>query len=244
MELPYNKLICGDCIATMQRWPSHSIDLMVTSPPYNVGIKYDIYNDKRPYQEYLDWCRRWLIEILRLLKDDGRFCLNHYLSCGSAKFRSSPLMDLNTIAQKVGFKHHGLAVWEDRTLPKRTAWGSWLSASAPYIYSPYEGILILYKNRWKKLQKGISTIEPEEFMEACSGVWKIQPVTRKTGHPADFPIKLPSRCIKLFSYENDIVLDPFAGSGTTCLAAKQLNRRYIGIELSPSYYQIAEERLK
>lgn len=132
--LPLNKIYNMDCVEGMKRLPENSIDLCVTSPPYNCGINYDSYNDNREWNEYYEWCREWLKEVFRVLKPDGRFCLNHYLSLGQMDNRHAPLMDLNYICTKeIGFKHHGLAVWDDITLTKRTAWGSWISASAPYV---------------------------------------------------------------------------------------------------------------
>jgi len=239
-----DRIICGDCIEVMRQIPSNSIDLVITSPPYNVGIKYDEYHDDIEWGQYFEWSRKWLYEIYRILKNDGRFCLNHYLSIGQSGNRHSPLMDLNWMAKEIGFKHHGLAVWTDATLTKRTAWGSWLSASAPYINSPYEGILILYKNKWKKERKGKSTISKEEFIESCSGIWNIKPDNKREKHPATFPEELPRRCINLLSYEGDIVMDPFNGIGTTTVVAKKLKRHYIGIEISENYCKIARERLK
>ena len=232
----------GDCIEVMKNLPNDIIDLVVTSPPYNCGIKYDIYNDAIDWVEYYNWCKEWLKEIYRIMKDDAKFCLIHYLSLGKSNNRQAPLMKLNTIAESVGFKHHALAIWWDITLTKKTAWGSWLSASAPYINSPFEGILILYKKYWKKIQKGITNIEKDEFIEACSGVWKIQP-ERNRLHPAPFPEKLASRCIKLLSYEGDMILDPFLGSGTVAVVSKKLNRKCIGIELSEQYCNISKNRL-
>jgi len=136
------------------------------------------------------------------------------------------------------FKHHGLAIWTDITLTKRTAWGSWLSASAPYVNSPYEGILILYKERWKKADNGISTISKEDFMKLTTGVWNMAP-DHKRLTLATFPEELPSNCINLLSYENDIILDPFMGSGTTGVVARKLKRNFIGIEIDPGYVKIA-----
>jgi site-specific DNA-methyltransferase (adenine-specific) len=130
----------------------------------------------------------------------------------------------------------------DITLTKRTAWGSWLSASAPYINSPFEGVLILYKDRWKRDTKGVSTISKDEFIEACHGIWKIQP-ERNREPPAAFPVALPRRCINLLTYEGDIILDPFNGSGSSSVAAKETGRRYIGFELSPNYCEYANKRL-
>jgi site-specific DNA-methyltransferase (adenine-specific) len=222
--------------------PNNSIDLIVTSPPYNLSIPYDLWDDTMSVSDYFKWCSEWLFECFRVLKPDGRLCLNHYLSCGTSEKRFAPLMRLNCIAEDIGFKHHGCAVWDDRTISKRTAWGSWLSASAPYLNSPYEGILVLYKERWKKDRSGQSDITSKEFMEIASGVWKIQPChTYDT--IANFPIELPRRCIRFFSYVGDLVLDPFNGAGTTCLAAKQTGRRYIGFEISPAYYLKSLEKI-
>jgi site-specific DNA-methyltransferase (adenine-specific) len=241
--LDIDKIYNEDCLIGMKKLDNNSVDLCVTSPPYNLGIEYDVYNDEMDWDDYYNWSELWLQEVFRVLKPDGRFCLNHYLSCGTSKVRSAPLMNLNCICTKIGFKHHGLAIWDDRTLTKYTAWGSWVSASAPYVNSPHEGILISYKDHWKKDNPGISDITPKEFMEACSGVWKIQP-EGKGQTIANFPIELPMRCIKLLSYKEDVVLDPFMGSGTTGYAAKVLGRHYIGFEISPDYWKIANKRVE
>jgi len=238
-----NKIYNEECVAGMKRLPDNCIDLVVTSPPYNLGIKYDVYNDKRDLQEYYVWSEKWIGEVYRVLKPDGRFCLNHYLSCGTSALRFAPSKDLHCICIKVGFKHHGDAIWNDITLTKRTAWGSWVSASAPYINSPFETIEILYKDRWKKDHKGKSTISDKEFMEACSGVWNIAPEKKRDGCPAPFPKGIPRRCINLLSYTGDLVLDPFNGGGTTTIVAKETGRNYIGFDISENYCKIAETEL-
>jgi len=237
-----NKVICGDCIKIMPELEDESIDLIVTSPPYNIGMEYDNYADKISWEKYYEWCGEWLKEIYRILKKDGRFCLNHYLSCGQSDNRSAPILELNTIARKIGFKHNSLPIWTDRTVIKRTAWGSWLSASAPYIQCPFEGILILFKNKWKKEKKGISTINKEDFIMATLGIWNI-PTDKLRLTPATFPERLAELCINLLSYKDDMVLDPFAGSGTTGVVAKKLGRRYILIEQSQKYVDIINKRL-
>jgi site-specific DNA-methyltransferase (adenine-specific) len=245
-----DKIFIGDCRTILPLVDTSSVNLVITSPPYNLGIIYDSVEDKREWKDYYAWCRLWLSELFRVLKPDGRLCLNHYLSCGSGMggevtiSRSGPLMTLNCICEDIGFKHHGLAIWDDRTITKLSAWGSWLSSSAPYINSPFEGILILYKERWKRDTEGETVISKKEFMEACSGIWKLQPEHKdRSKHPAPFPISLPRRCIKLFSYKGDLVLDPFNGVGATTLAAKLEGRHYIGIDISPAYCNEAESKL-
>jgi len=222
--------------------PDNSIDLILTSPPYNLGIDYGTYKDNLPWEEYYQWCEKWLREIFRILKSDGRFCLNHYLSCGNAEERTAPLMTLNSLSLEIGFKHHGLGVWMDTSLSGLTSWGSWCSASAPYVNSPFEGILILFKEYWKKQSEGKSTIEKGDFMMLCGGAWKIG-TEKKRLTPSPFPKRLPALCINLLTYEDDIVLDPFIGGGTTAAVCKKYKRRYIGIEIDRKICGIAERRV-
>jgi len=238
-----NKVLCGDTLIVLSEIPSNSIDLVVTSPPYNLGIQYKDWDDNLSWDEYYEWCGKWMRQIYRVLKPDGRFCLNHYLAAGSAsKGKRYPLMELNRVANKVGYGFHGLAVWEDLTICNPTAWGSWISASSPYINSPYEGILFLYKDHWKKDKSGISTIGKKDFIHACTGNWNIG-VDHLRLTPATFPEKLPQLCIELLTYKGDIVLDPFSGSGTTVVVAEKLERKWIGIELTQDYVDIAYKRL-
>lgn len=240
-KIKYNSVICGDCLSELKKFPDECVDFVLTSPPYNVGINYGVYNDNLPIKKYFEWCSCWIKEIFRVLTYRGRFALVHCLSCGKANERFSPLMNLNCIAEEIGFKHHGLAIWWDTTLTKRTAWGSWLSSAAPYINSPFEGIDILYKGEWKRQgEKGELT--KDEFMMACSGIWKISPEKNRE-HPAPFPRQLSDLAIKMFTNKNDVVLDPFCGSGTTLVSAKALGRKYVGIELNPSYCKMTEKRL-
>lgn len=244
------QILCKDAIQGMKELPDNSIDLVVTSPPYNLGMDYTTGKemDTLPWDIYYAWSKGWMMEVFRVMKPNRRFCLDHYLSCGEgakaeSRGRQAPLMVLNSIAMEIGFKHHGVAVWDEATISKRTAWGSWLSASAPYINSPYEGILILYKGEWKREDQGKSTISREDFMEATSGSWKMQPVKDRS-HPAPFPVKLPKMCIDLLSYEGDLVLDPFMGSGTTGVACKLTNRNCIGFDNIEFYCQMARDRIE
>lgn len=237
------KIINDDTLTTTQI-NNNSIDLIITSPPYNININYTSYNDKLSYTDYLDFCKKWLSNCYNWLKDDGRFCLNIPLNKNKGGQQSIGA-DLTVLAKDIGFKYHSTIVWNKGNISRRTAWGSWLSASAPYVIAPVELIVVLYKNRWKKTSGSKkSDITKEEFIEWTNGLWKFPGESKKRiGHPAPFPLELPKRCIKLFSYIGDIVLDPFMGSGTTLLAAYQNNRNAIGIDIDETYCQLAKNRL-
>jgi len=220
------------------------VNLIITSPPYNVGIEYGNFNDNREYENYLNFTRNWLSKTLDLLADDGRLCLNVPLDKNKNGLRPV-YADIVKIAQEVGFKYQSTIIWNEQNISRRTAWGSWLSASAPYVIAPVETIILLYKNSWKRLNKGKSTITREEFIEWTNGLWNFSGESKKRiGHPAPFPIELPKRCIRMFSYENDIVLDPFLGSGTTLIAAYKENRIGIGVEIDKSYVNLAINRIE
>ena len=222
----------------------NSIDLIVTSPPYNVDIRYNSYDDRIPHNIYLEFTQKWLLKAYRLLKDDGRFSLNIPLDKNKGG-QQSVYADIVTIAKKVGFKYHSTVVWNEQNISRRTAWGSWLSASAPYVIAPVEMIVLLYKKRWKKLSGSKkSDITKEEFKEWTNGVWTFMGESKKRiGHPAPFPVELPRRCIKLFTFVGDKVLDPFLGSGSTLIASVLTKRKGIGIEIDENYCRIAKQRL-
>lgn len=236
--------IYDDDILTTKIAESSSIDLIITSPPYNVNIKYNSHNDDIPYSEYLNFAKEWLGKCYDLARDDGRFCLNIPLDKNKGG-QQSVCADLTTIAKQVGWKYHSTIIWNEQNISRRTAWGSWLSASAPYVIAPVEVIVILYKKRWKKEGGSkISDISKEEFLEWTNGVWNFSGESkRKVGHPAPFPIELPKRCIKLFSYVGDTILDPFLGSGSTLVACSQTGRKGIGIEIDRGYCEIAKQRV-
>jgi len=225
-----------------------TIDLIVTSPPYNVDIRYESYRDDIPYEKYLEFTEKWLRKAYDLLKEDGRMCLNIPLDKSKGRGEEgfqSVYVDIVSIAKKIGWKYFSTIIWNEQNISRRTAWGSWLSASAPYVIAPVEMIVVMYKKRWEKRHKGKSDITRNEFIEWTNGVWNFPGENRrKIGHPAPFPIELPRRCIKLFSYVGDVVLDPFLGSGTTLIACLKLNRRGIGVEIEPKYCELSVKRLK
>ncbi|HSA38659.1 MAG TPA: site-specific DNA-methyltransferase [Methanoregula sp.] len=222
-----------------------SIDLVITSPPYNVDIQYNSHNDRSSYQEYLVFSETWMRRCYDWLRDDGRFCLNIPLDKNKGG-QQSVGADLTTIAKNTGFSYHSTIIWNEGNISRRTAWGSWMSASAPFVIAPVELIVVLYKNTWKKTSGSRkSDISRDEFMAWTNGLWTFNGEKKKrTGHPAPFPVELPLRCMKLFSFVGDTVLDPFLGSGSTLVAASACNRRGIGIEIDPRYCEIASGRLE
>ncbi len=222
----------------------NSIDLIVTSPPYNVDIKYNFHDDTMSYDDYLLFTREWLAKCYKLIKDDGRFCLNIPLDKNKGG-QQSMCADITTIAKQVGFKYHSTIIWNEQNISRRTAWGSWLSAAAPYVIAPVEVIVVFYKKEWKKTSGSRkSDIIKKEFMEWTNGVWNFSGESKKrVGHPAPFPVELPRRCIKLFSFVDDIILDPFLGSGSTLLACLQTGRKGVGIDIDKKYCELAKNRI-
>ncbi len=222
------------------------VDLSVTSPPYNLSINYGLgVTDSKSYEDYLHFSAQWLSGLLSVTKETGRLCLNIPLDT-SIPSHCPVYADLTKVAMEVGWNYRTTVVWAEGNISRRTAFGSWKSASAPNVISPVEMIVVFYKGEWKKATKGISDITRDEFLEWSLGHWTFSGEKKKNvgGHPASFPLELPKRCIKLFSYVGDTVFDCFSGSGTTLVAAKQLNREYIGCEISKEYCDFAIERLK
>jgi len=240
---PTLKIIRNDLFLT-ESIPSNSIDLIVTSPPYNVDIPYATHDDRLAYREYLEFSRRWLRRCRGWLKSDGRLCLNVPLDKNKGG-QQSVGADLTAIAKRVGYRYHSTIVWNEGNISRRTAWGSWMSASAPYVIAPVELIVVLYKREWKRTRAGAeSDVTRDEFMDWTNGLWTFSGESKnRIGHPAPFPVELPRRCIKLFSFVGDTVLDPFMGSGTTLIAASRNNRAGIGIELAREYCALARGRL-
>jgi site-specific DNA-methyltransferase (adenine-specific) len=219
------------------------IDLIVTSPPYNVSKNYENANDNLSYEDYLEFTEKWLKKCFALSKSDGRLCMNIPLDTGKGEKRSLGA-DITEIAKQVGWKYRTTIVWNEGNISNSAARGSFMSASSPHVISPVELIVVMYKEKWKKSRKGVSDISKEEFIEWTNGMWTFSGESKKKiGHPAPFPLELPKRCIKLFSYKDDIVLDPFMGSGTTLVSANMCGRKSFGIELSREYCELAMRRL-
>ena len=198
-----NIKIFNDNVITTKFGSNDSVDLIVTSPPYNVDIQYKSNNDKLTYEAYLKFTKKWIEKCYQWLKNDGRFCLNIPLDKNKGGHQSVGA-DITRIAKDIGFKYHSTIVWNEGNISRRTAWGSWMSASAPYVIAPVELIIILYKEKWKKTSGSKkSDITKEEFMEWTNGLWTFSGESKKRiGHPAPFQIELPLKGIKLFSFVN------------------------------------------
>ena len=239
-----NKIYNVDVLEGLKLLDENSVDLIVTSPPYNLDIGYSDNKDNLTYDDYLVWAVDWMRGCYRVLKPDGRICINVPIETNltGKRFISS---DYIMYLEGLSFIRMANIVWDKRNVTRRTAWGSWLSPSFPVVNNPLECILVYCKQEKRHIgNKEDIDITRDEFIEYTMGVWNMASAKKsKVGHPAPFPEELPYRCIKLFSYRNDLVLDPFVGSGTTCRVAKRLGRRYIGFDISPEYVKMAEETI-
>jgi len=241
-----NLVIYKDDILKINLIPNNSVDLIVTSPPYNVDIHYNSHADNLSYEEYLEFTQKWIKKCFDLAKSEGRFLLNIPLDKNKGGQKSVGA-DFTNIAKDIGWKYHSTIIWNEGNISRRTAWGSFMSASAPYVIAPVELILVLYKDSWKKTGGSRKNdMTKKEFMDWTNGVWTFNGQSKKGagGHPAPFPIELPRRCIKLFSFVGDTVLDPFLGSGSTLIASYLHGRKGIGVEIDEKYCNIAIERLQ
>ena len=264
------KVINGDCIEVMAKMPESSVDLIVTSPPYGVGIAYDSFNDDIEFEQYKLFSASWMREAYRVLKDDGRIALNvpYEINRQDKGGRILMVSELWQVMKSIGYKFYGIVDLEEDSphRSKTTAWGSWMSPSAPYIYNPKECVLLAYKKTHIKKIKGepewvgeVMNIEQEdgttkkktvyqdehkkEFMELVYGQWDYFADTKQITK-ATFSMDIPMKAIKILTYRNDIVLDPFTGSGTSICAAEIGGRRWIGIELSENYSKVAKDRVQ
>lgn len=224
-------------------WEDEVFDLTVTSPPYNVNLGYNAQDDGGTYADYLLFMEKWLENVYRWTKPHGRLCVNIPLDKNKLG-KQAVGADVTDIARRVNWRYQTTIIWNEGTISRRTAWGSWMSASAPSIIAPVELIVVFSKGDWKKTPKGESTIGKEEFMEWTLGMWTFNGESAKrVGHPAPFPLELPKRCIRLFSYKGDAVFDPFAGSGTTLAQAVRDGRRAYGNEIDADYRRLALGRI-
>jgi site-specific DNA-methyltransferase (adenine-specific) len=241
------RILQGDSALLDRSLSAESVHLVVTSPPYSLGIDYGRagYADDQPYQEYLAWVRTWAAALLRVSAHGGRACINIPLDSNKGGKRAV-YADYLRIFQEVGWSYQTSIVWNEQNISRRTAWGSWLSPSAPFVTAPVEMIAVFYKGVWKRPPTGgrRGDIERDEFLAWTLGMWTFAGANpNRVGHPAPFPEELPRRLIKLYSYPDDLVLDPFLGSGTTAVAALKLGRQAVGVELNPTFCDLARRNV-
>ena len=239
-----NKIHCADSLELIKKFPDNCIDIVLTSPPYNFGINYESTNDVNIWEDYFNKLFNIFRECVRVLKDSGRIIIN-VQPMFSDYIPTHHL--ISNFFLKEGLIWKGEIIWEKNNYNcKYCTWGSWKSPSSPYLKYSWEFVEIFCKNSLKKEgDKNNIDIEAEEFKKWVYGKWSIAPERnmKKYKHDAMFPEELVKRLLKLFSYKNDIVLDPFNGAGTTTKVAKQLNRKFIGIDISEEYCKTAEDRL-
>ncbi|GMO46028.1 MAG: site-specific DNA-methyltransferase [Termitinemataceae bacterium] len=241
-----NKIINGSC-TNMKEIPDNSLHLMVTSPPYNVSKEYD--NDLS-LKEYLELLRQAFSETFRVLVNGGRACIN-VANLGRKPY--IPLSDyISKMMAEIGFNMRGEIIWNKAaSASPSTAWGSWQSAANPTLRDIHEYILIFSKSEYKRertkdeILLKQNTITKEQFMEWTKSIWTMNAESaRRIGHPAPFPEELPNRLIQLYSFTDDIVLDPFMGSGTTAVASIKNKRNYVGYEINEDYIRLANARIQ
>lgn len=227
--------------ADMYELPDNCVHLMVTSPPYNVGKDYD---DDLTEDEYYELLNSVWSEVYRVLAPGGRACVN------VANIGRKPYLPINAMISRqmtdLGFLMRGEIIWDkNASAGISCAWGSWKSASNPVLRDTHEYILVFSKDRYNRPSKDkTSTITRDEFMEYTKSVWTFPAESAKrVKHPAPYPVELPRRLIQLYTYENDIVLDPFIGSGTTAIASVESGRSYVGYDTSSEYVDTTKQRL-
>jgi DNA modification methylase len=243
LEEVSDQIICADCLEVMKAMPAESIHLAITSPPYNVGVDYDVHNDHLEYEKYLNWLKDVWKELIRVLVDGGRFALN-IAPTGIKNFRPVH-MDLVNQLRDLGLIFRTEILWYKQSMTaRRTAWGSWRSPSNPHIIPSWEYVYIFSKGSWN-LEGGVSKIDitADEFKTFSDGFWHIPAESQRRGHPAPFPEELIYRLIKYYSYQGNVVLDMFGGTGTVAVVAYKTKRRFIHIDISEQYCKLAAKRL-
>ena len=239
-----NKIVCADSLEYLKKLPDNCIDIIFTSPPYNFGLEYDTHNDTAGWNAYYDMLFGIFRECIRVLKYGGRFVVN-IQPLYSDYIPAHHIISSFFLENKMIWK--GEILWEKNNYNcKMCSYGSWKSPSSPYLKYTWEFIEVYCKGDLKKPGKAADAdITADEFKSWVVAKWSIAPERhmKEFGHPAMFPESLVERVLKLFSFKNDVVLDPFNGAGTTTVVAKKTGRRYLGIDISQEYCDTAEKRI-
>jgi len=238
-----------DCLEGMGKIDDNSIDLIVTSPPYNANKEYGVYDDSKELEEWLSLIESFLKQSYRIISDRSRVCVNLPWVMLKKPQRFIPHI-VATCGEKIGYYIRDWVIWDKGVAPS-TAWGSWLSPSGPVIRARYEPIIIFQKGiGGKKRIDGTGRgrcvkgdLTSKEFLEYTENVWQVRG-RKQDAHPAMFPEEIPKRLIQLYTWKGDVILDQFLGSGTTTVVAKRLQRKYIGFDINPEYVDIANKQLE
>ena len=239
-----DRVIHGDALQTLQSLGDGSAHLVVTSPPYNLGIDYKNHSDDLSEADYLEWMGRVWKECKRVLCHGGRLCIN----IGENKRQTIAQPTFSAFIQQcveLRMLYRGMIIWNKNSAAKHCAWGSWKSPSNPHLVPRHEYIIVFSKGGYKLQGRAADAdISDKEFMAYTRTVWDFGTESKKrVGHPAPFPINLPARLIRFYTYKGQTVLDPFGGSGTVGVAAKQLERRYVLIDNCKEFCELAERRI-
>jgi site-specific DNA-methyltransferase (adenine-specific) len=243
-----DQIICDDCQKVIAKLPDNSVDLVVTSPPYNVNLgknkynknQYDLHDDNMEHGEYVSWLTDVFRDFYPKMKVGGRVCIN--INDGQ-NGRIPTVQELfNKLTEDVGYLPFAHIIWDKAHTSNRAAWGSYLSPSCPSFPTPFERIVVFAKESTKLQDKGETDLTKKEFVEWANSLWKFK-TAKKSKHPAAFPIELPSRLIKMLSWKGAFVVDPFNGGGTTTLACRTLDRKYLGVDISEDYCEMARQRI-
>ncbi|MGH9249932.1 MAG: DNA-methyltransferase [Acidimicrobiales bacterium] len=224
---------------SMPELKDNSVALMVTSPPYHVGKEYDT---EASFDEYLDLLEAVFTEAYRKLQPGGRAVVN------VANLGRRPYIPLSHLVcsrmLEIGFYMRAEIIWQKaRGAGGNCAWGSWRSPANPVIRDLHEYCLCFSKGRFDRVVRGRPTIRADDFMDSTLSVWEVPPESAKrVQHPAPFPVQLPKRFINLYTYEGEVVLDPFMGSGSTAVAAVESGRHWVGYEISHEYAEVTRKR--
>lgn len=250
--LELNKIYNMPCEEGIALLDDNSVDLVVTSPPYNVDLgnnkynknPYNLYNDNKDHKEYILWLKSIFKDVYRVLKSGGRVCINIGDGKNGAIPTNSDIIQMMTNDLKYIPMAH--IIWNKNSVANRTAWGSFNSPSCPSFPTLFEHILVFAKDNNKLQYKGETDLTKEEFIKWAYSEWVFAPERnqKQIGHPVMFPEELPKRCIKMFSWKDAVICDPFSGAGTTCKVAKELGRQYIGFDISKEYCDISNSRLQ
>ena len=248
---PISQTIVGDCIDVLAGMPKGFVDLTVTSPPYNCGKDYGVYKDDLPWMQYWANTTAWLSQVYRVTSSGGRLCVNLPWWM-SKKPRRDVVAEFKKVAEAAGWLFIDKIIWIKGTPENQhtsggyggggCGWGTYMSPSGPSVRCASEPILVFAKDsrgRGRVSGKGRGDcikgdMTKDEWMQWTIDVWHIAGASSKI-HPAVFPKEIPRRLIGLYTWPNDVVLDPFAGTGTTLRVAKEMGRRWVGIELNEAY---------